>query len=57
MAQTQRVSPATVHRIWQADNLQPHRTKTFKLSRDRTLSSKLRDVVGLYMNPRRRRWC
>jgi putative transposase len=34
MAQTQRASPATVHRIWQAANLQPHRTKTFKLSRD-----------------------
>ena len=51
MAQTHRVSPATVHRIWQAANLQPHRTKTFKLSRDPHFVRKLRDVVGLYMNP------
>ena len=51
MAQAQRVSPATVHRIWQAANLQPHRTKTFKLSRDPHFVHKLRDVVGLYMNP------
>jgi transposase len=51
MAQRQRVSPATVHRIWQAANLQPHRTKTFKLSRDPHFVRKLRDVVGLYMNP------
>ncbi len=51
MAQAHRVSPATVHRIWQAANLQPHRTKTFKLSRDPHFVRKLRDVVGLYMNP------
>jgi len=51
MAQAQRVSPATVHRIWQAANLQPHRTKTFKLSRDPHFVRKLRDRVGLYMNP------
>jgi transposase len=51
MAQAQRVSPATVHRIWQAANLQPHRTKTFKLSRDPHFVRKLRDVVGLYLNP------
>jgi transposase len=57
MAQAQRVSPATVHRIWQAANLQPHRTKTFKLSRDPHFARKLRDVVGFYMNPPRRRWC
>src|SRR5437899_12024920 len=51
LAQAQRVSPATVHRIWQAAHLQPHRTKTFKLSRDPHFVRKLRDVVGLYMNP------
>src|SRR5215468_9671832 len=51
LAKRQRVSPATVHRIWQAANLQPHRTKTFKLSRDPHFVRKLRDVVGLYMNP------
>ena len=34
MARVQGVSPATVHRIWEAHGLQPHRTETFKLSRD-----------------------
>jgi transposase len=51
LAKAQGVSPATVHRIWQAHNLQPHRTETFKLSRDPQFVSKLRDVVGLYVNP------
>jgi transposase len=51
MARAQRVSPATVHRIWQAHGLQPHRTETFKLSRDPDFVRKLRDVVGLYVNP------
>jgi len=36
MARAQGVSPATVHRIWEAHGLQPHRTETFKLSRDPT---------------------
>jgi transposase len=51
MARTQRVSAATVQRIWQAHGLRPHRVKTFKLSRDPEFVSKLRDVVGLYLNP------
>src|SRR5215475_984504 len=51
LAKRQRVSPATVHRIWQAHNLQPHRVETFKLSRDPQFVSKLRDIVGLYLNP------
>jgi len=51
LAKRQRVSPATVHRIWQAHNLQPHRVETFKLSRDPDFVSKLRDIVGLYLNP------
>ena len=51
LAKRQRVSPATVHRIWQAHNLQPHRVETFKLSRDPDFVRKLRDVVGLYLNP------
>ncbi len=51
MARTQRVSPATIHRIWQAHGLQPHRTETFQLSRDPDFVRKLRDVVGLYLNP------
>ena len=51
LAKRQRVSPATVHRIWQAHNLQPHRVETFKLSRDPDFVPKLRDIVGLYLNP------
>ena len=51
LAKRQHVSPATVHRIWQAHNLQPHRVETFKLSRDPAFVSKLRDIVGLYLNP------
>lgn len=51
MASAQSVSPATVQRIWDAHGLQPHRTETFKLSRDKRFVEKLTDVVGLYMNP------
>jgi len=51
MARAQGVSPATVQRIWDAHGLQPHRVKTFKLSRDPHFVRKLRDVVGLYLNP------
>jgi len=51
LAKRQRVSPATVHRIWQAHNLQPHRVETFKLSRDPDFVCKRRDIVGLYLNP------
>ena len=51
MAKAQGVSKATVQRIWSAHGLQPHRTKQFKLSRDRCFTEKLTDVVGLYLNP------
>jgi len=51
MAKMQGVSPATVQRIWHAHGLQPHRVKTFKLSRDPQFAEKLTDVVGLYLNP------
>src|SRR5713226_4398638 len=51
MAQAQGVSHATVQRIWDAHGLQPHRTRTFKLSRDKRFVEKLTDVVGLYLNP------
>ncbi len=51
MARAQGISPATVQRIWQAHGLQPHRVRTFKLSRDRQFVDKLTDVVGLYLNP------
>ncbi len=51
MAAAQGVSEATVQRIWHQHRLQPHRTKTFKLSRDKRFVEKLSDVVGLYLNP------
>jgi transposase len=40
-----------VHRIWRALALQPHRTETFKLSKDLLFIDQVRDIVGLYMNP------
>lgn len=51
MAKAQGVSAATVQRIWDAHGLQPHRVKTFKLSRDKRFVEKLADVVGVYLNP------
>jgi transposase len=51
MARAQGVSEATVRRIWHAHGLQPHRTKTFKLSQDPDFVGKLREIVGLYLNP------
>lgn len=45
------VSRAMVHRVWQANHLKPHLTKTFKLSNDPRFVEKLVDVVGLYLNP------
>ncbi len=51
LARAHSVSPATIQRIWEAHGLQPHRVRTFKLSRDRQFVEKLTDVVGVYMNP------
>jgi transposase len=51
MAAVQGVSPATVQRIWKAHGLEPHRTRNFKLSRDKQFVEKRTDVVGLYLNP------
>ena len=45
------VSKMTVQRVWKAHALQPHRFETFKLSHDPQFVDKLRDVVGLYLNP------
>ena len=45
------VSHSTVHRIWQAHDLQPHRIQTFKFSTDPNAEEKIHDVVGLYLNP------
>ena len=51
MARAQRLSQATVHRIWKHHHLKPHLVQTFKLSRDPQFVEKLTDVVGLYLNP------
>ncbi len=45
------IPKSTVHRVWQAFGLQPHRQRTFKLSTDPFLVEKVRDIVGLYLNP------
>jgi transposase len=51
MAASQKVSPATVLRIWRKHKLQPHRVESFKFSNDPDFAPKVRDIVGLYMNP------
>ena len=51
MAQRSGLSHNTVSRIWRAFALQPHRTETFKLSADPLFIEKVRDIVGLYLNP------
>lgn len=45
------MSETTVWRIWRSAGLKPHRTETFKFSRDPQLEAKVRDVVGLYLDP------
>ena len=45
------LSQTAVSRIWRAFGLQPHRAETFKLSRDPQFVAKVRDVVGLYLDP------
>ena len=51
MAKAKRVSPATVHRLWQANDLKPHLIRTFKVSNDPNFEAKFWDVIGLYLNP------
>ena len=51
MAKASGVSVSTVHRIWNAFSLQPHRSETFKLSSDPQFVEKVRDIVGLYLDP------
>ena len=45
------VSQSTVSRVWRAFGLQPHRSETFKLSTDPLFVEKVRDIVGLYLDP------
>ena len=51
MARATGLSAMTISRIWRAFRLQPHRTETFKLSPDPLLIEKVRDIVGLYLQP------
>ena len=51
MAKACGMSAATVSRIWRAFGLKPHRSETFKLSRDPLFIEKVRDIVGLYLHP------
>jgi transposase len=51
MAEKSGLSQSAVVRIWKAFGLQPHRVENFKLSKDPQFVEKVRDVVGLYMNP------
>ena len=51
MARASGNAPSTIHRIWRAFGLQPHRSETFKLSSDPFFVEKVRDIVGLYLAP------
>jgi len=51
LAKEMGISHLMVHRVWRTHGLKPHLTKTFKLSNDPKFIEKLRDVVGLYLNP------
>ena len=51
MAKAVGYAPSTIHRIWRAFGLQPHRSETFKLSNDPMFVEKVRDIVGLYLSP------
>ncbi len=50
-AQATKVSPSMAHRLFKLFGLQPHRQKSFKLSTDPFFVEKVRDIVGLYLNP------
>jgi transposase len=51
MAREVGLTQTAVHRIWKAFGLQPHRSQTWKLSKDPLFVAKVRDVVGLYLDP------
>ena len=51
IAKETQVSKSTVNRVWHAFGIQPHRQKHFKLSTDPFFVEKVRDIVGLYLNP------
>lgn len=51
MARHAGVSVGTVHKLWQANEIKPHLTRTFKLSNDKHFEEKFWDVIGLYLDP------
>jgi transposase len=51
LAEATGLSQSSISRIWRAFSLQPHRSESFKLSRDPLFIEKVRDIVGLYLNP------
>jgi putative transposase len=51
MAEETGISKSTVHRVWQAFGLKPHRQESFKLSTDPFFVEKVIDITGLYLNP------
>lgn len=51
MAQVAGVSPASVQRLWAANDIKPHLLRTFKLSSDAQFEDKFWDLIGLYLNP------
>ena len=51
MARVVEISPSSVRRIWTRHGLQPHRVLSFKLSNDPKFAAKLKEVVGLYIDP------
>ena len=57
MATATGMSQSAVSRIWRAFGLKPHAVETWKLSTDPHFVEKVRDVVGLYLDPPESRWC
>lgn len=51
MARSAGLSKSRVHQLWRANDLKPHRVRTFKLSRDPQFEAKFWDVIGLYLDP------
>jgi len=51
MARATGLSVGTVHSLWKANEIKPHLTRTFKLSKDKDFERKFWDVIGLYLNP------
>ena len=51
MAKAVGISPSSVRRMWKGHGLQPHRVRAFKISNDPKFADKLKEVVGLYVDP------